>query len=744
MIDINLLNFITYKKTYNIDGFFNTERKLLPVYLTFEHDFFNVRFDEKEICNQYIGVLMNKELEYTDDNIKCLYNVYSYNQNHFIELIDVKLVDKNILDIPDVINNIPVISISLSDTLNNNLIKEIRIGKYLSIFGNYTGKVEQLEKIVFKEGFCGAKYIFKDIFTLSTYSNNKVIIDLKENDYYIIKNDLLVTKDYKTLIRVLNNTDTYIEEGVEEILADAFPVTYNFNNKINFPSSLKRIEDGAIRDDDSIVFINNKYPSNLEYGSLISLNNDIKIKEDKLYISNNIKELSESLIIDLRGYDMEDTPYFTFKNNLLLSKDETILYRVLNDKVSNIIIPSSIKKIHKNAFNLRDNLETIELSNDSKIKDSLLTIAKQYNINIINKENIDINKEMIVEVCFDYDGLKNDICKYRSSIPLKVGDIVLVPYGYHNYTRQGVVHKVNSSWTGYMKLKEVIKKVDQVYKYTKETDNKYFDFKDLNNGTVEITQHEPLEKIRELTIPLCEGYKIIIPKNAFSNCKINKLIINKNVVLIEEDAFKDCTIMKVDIDCNQSFDVIKDKTIQSLIVLKEIKKKKIKAKLSENNIDFVINNYELYGHLFKNKTCPELFFNKDVVKVEKIEDANHRIYLAVQLIERMKNNKYDDNIVFWINKVINENYETLWHELDEYYGSLKGLDISRETFNYIISDNVIPLSISFYTCIRIIHKMYKFYSDDIKNFKIWDIIKESCLQAKNHYYLKRIDEILKS
>ena len=744
MTDINLLNFITYKKTFNIDGFLNTERKLLPVYLTFEHDFFNVRFDEKEICNQSIGVLMQKELEFNNDNIKCLYNVYSYNQNNFIELIDVKLVNKDILDIPDVINNIPVISILLSDTLNNNLIKEIRIGKYLSVFGNYSDKVDSVEKIVIKEGFSGSKYIFKDLFTLISYSNNNVEINLEKNNYYIIENNLLITKDNKTLIRVLDNRDVDIKEGIEEILVDAFPVTYNFKNKINFPSSLKRIEDGAIRDDDSIVFINNKYPNNLEYGSLISLNNDIKIKEDKLYISNNIKELSESLIIDLRGYDMEDTPYFTFKNNLLLSKDETILYRVLNDKVSNIIIPSSINKIHKNAFNLRDNLETIELSKDSKIKDSLLTIAKQYNINLINKENIDINKEMIVEVCFDYDGLKNDICKYRSSIPLKVGDIVLVPYGYHNYTRQGVVHKVNSSWTGYMKLKEVIKKVDQVYKYNKETDNKFFDFKDLNNGTVEITQHEPLEKIRELTIPLCEGYKIIIPKNAFSNCKINKLIINKDVILIEEDAFNNCVISKLEIECDQSFNVIKDKTVRSLLALKEIKKKKVKSKLNDNIIDFVINNYNLYGHLLKNKSCPELFFYNDIIQVDKVADTNHKIYLAVQIIERIPYKKYDETIISWVNKVINENYEVLWKELDEYYGSLKGLDISNDTYKYLLKDNVVPSEISYYVCTSIINKMHKFYSRDLKDYKVWNILKHSCRYMKDNYYLKKIDKFLNS
>lgn len=313
------------------------------------------------------------------------YQYYSY------QIDDVNIISlwnvipcNGVLEIPDDINGIPVMSVGLDYSLTQDSIKKIIIGNNLVYITNYSKCINDLSTVVIKKDYSGTGTALAGFIT-SFIRNSVHTIDFEfENDSnYKIKNKCLVSKDEKDLFLILERDNIIIPDKVEHIHSKAFMSNAKVTSIIKWPSSLKIIDNLSFNKYSfAKLLARNPLPNTLEVlnGSTV-LN---FISNNELYISKNIKIIDVNIIEHLEDVNSIKVDYyneyFIYENKFLLSKDKKNLILCLDKKNKNVLfVPESIENIWINAFDLTKSIKTIVLKNKNETLIKQIEDCNKYN-----------------------------------------------------------------------------------------------------------------------------------------------------------------------------------------------------------------------------------------------------------------------------------------------------------------------------------------------------------------------------
>lgn len=330
----------------------------------------------------------NEKLDYdtsllyavTDKNEVCILDYYG---------------KEEVLEIPDFINNKPVIEIfSLCQENSNDVLEKVIINKNLSViqsdafrgFRNLEFQVDA-ENLYFRD-FDGSLY-------------NK---DMTEILYaYGLGNENGSSFSYNKYIDL---PDTVTTIGSYSFYASRI-------GSLNLSSDITRIEDHAFHYAHcSIKFLEN----NIEYiGDYAFSDADVST----FSIGKNVSYIGENAF-SLSTYDItvdEDNPYYCLENNLLMSKDKKILYKGNSIDNAAIYIPDTIETIKNYAFKGSFPKEVYIPASVKNIEEkALITSARQYivddnNPNYASEQGtlMNKNKDKIIRFCKSSSGDKEGL-----------------------------------------------------------------------------------------------------------------------------------------------------------------------------------------------------------------------------------------------------------------------------------------------------------------------------------------------
>ena len=149
-----------------------------------------------------------------------IYDIFIVDNFEFAWL-DNFIPENEIFEVPDEINGIPVLAVSVDSSKKLDFIKKIIIGNNLIFATNY---LKQLNKVVIKKEYnCGVKFLVELIKDFISLSDCLVDIDIEEGSFYKMVDDYLVSSDEKNLYLITKEVnDIIIPEKVEHIHSEAF------------------------------------------------------------------------------------------------------------------------------------------------------------------------------------------------------------------------------------------------------------------------------------------------------------------------------------------------------------------------------------------------------------------------------------------------------------------------------------------------------------------------------------------
>ena len=201
-------------------------------------------------------------------------------------------------------------------------------------------------------------------FPQNTYTEIKVN---PENEYFVVIDNNLYSKDGKVLYKSLDAGNIVIKDGVENIVLGAFYTDGRITG-ITLPES----------------FIGDQY---IEYNVFPTLN--------YLYLPKNVKSFYKYMYKQVKNIEVSsDNPYFkSINNEYVLSKDGTELYWVKSD-LQDVKIPETVKVIK--GYALQESKATYV-----KLPDSVTEIGTYVTyMSNIQKLEISSNIEKIVSYAF--------------------------------------------------------------------------------------------------------------------------------------------------------------------------------------------------------------------------------------------------------------------------------------------------------------------------------------------------------
>ena len=159
---------------------------------------------------------------------------------------------------------------------------------------------------------------------------------------------------------------------------------------------------------------------------------------------------------------------------------------------------------------------------------------------------------------------------------------------------RGVVVEVDTPFSGFVENLDIISKVlsyDSDYNPNQVPD--YLEIIDVDNKTLKVNKKGKLKKFKELKIPSFEDKDVIIIKEAFKNCTISKLIIECRIVKVEKGAFEGTKIKKIEGYKNVPYNAIEDEIFRLNVARMALKD--YKPGSSKNYLAGEIFNNDLYA-----------------------------------------------------------------------------------------------------------------------------------------------------
>ncbi len=275
----------------------------------------------------------------------------------------------------------PVLYISLHSSMEKRAkpIKEIVVGGSILNISRITKLLTNLEKITITEDVSLPLDSILFYLRLSQYSKNNIKYEFPKSLGLIIKDKCILSYDEKELYSWLGkNEDIVIPQSVEIMHESSLPKTVKSTDKIVWPKKLKVVEDRAFVMSGIDFYKHHQFPKTIEFAGdccfLCSYdyykNAPVYVEKDKLFITNNISELSESLVAKIVANNVAPSKNFIYKDGLLLSKDGTILYKAISklNAEKEIIVPVGVERVYRYAFKLKNNLHSIVINNSDLVK----------------------------------------------------------------------------------------------------------------------------------------------------------------------------------------------------------------------------------------------------------------------------------------------------------------------------------------------------------------------------------------
>lgn len=288
--------------------------------------------------------------EYTVTDIR-IYGGYYVTKNNS-ELLKCKYPNIEEIVLPDTIYNI-------TDLYSFSNLKRINIPK---------NTVIRRSKKYFTE-----TYYYDPEFTggLSYCPNLKLSLD-PENPYYSYKNDMLLSKDGKTLFISFNSENNIeIPDGVETVL-DRGGYGFESVENVKFPNTLKYIGDYA--------FFNSKITK-------ITFPNSVKKIKDSAFLDSNLKEIKFGKNLTYIGMSAFRNCK-SLKAITLPKKLKTIDYYAFEKckSLKQVKIPSKNIVIQYDAFAGCRKLKTVKINSARKIETEAFSGCKMLSKVIINNK----------------------------------------------------------------------------------------------------------------------------------------------------------------------------------------------------------------------------------------------------------------------------------------------------------------------------------------------------------------------
>lgn len=337
------------------------------------------------------------------NNIEELNKYYEYKEdNKGIVLTSFKGNNKKI-EVPGKIGEKIVYKIASSCFNTEDLLTDVIINE----------GIEEIEEEAFNRCYAlnsvslpsSLKKLENNAFSIA-YSLKSISLN-KDNQHFTIEDNILYSKDYKELYRVLpksnfNNGELKVKEGVETIKGGAFDSTY-YLTSIYFPSTLKKIESLAFID--SYTLKNVYFNEGLE---TIECDAFFNCGFKTIYLPSSLKELTGNPFVNCLFLEEVNIPssnnYFLSNkenNYSIFSKDLSKLYYVsssINFNISNniLFLPISLKEIASFAISYNSSLSYIFLSSNISYMDKYSIYNNSYLNGVIVDENTKgLNKEAI-------------------------------------------------------------------------------------------------------------------------------------------------------------------------------------------------------------------------------------------------------------------------------------------------------------------------------------------------------------
>ena len=356
---------------------------------------------------------------YDREDCRYAYVVHTYIHNH-------------ILSIPDEIDGYPVYVLRLASDVKDNIIDKIILGKSLLKIVRLTKVISSLNEIVIPENYEGPNFVISDMLAFRAYSKCSIKLTDKRNSL-IITNQYITSKDEKELLSLTTDESVKLPDNIEVIKNNARLDTFKKSSTIEWPKSLIKIEDSGIKMTlrSTDFGRHHPFPKTLEYVSACTFRHvgnmtDLDcypavIVDNTLYIASNVKDFSDEVLFHLRCKEAKGNKHIIFENDLLLSKDRTILFKVLGKEgITNIIIPKEVKTIRNHALDSKRSLKTIVLLNNDE--NLIKQIGDKYKIVINNDTKKDSDNSKGLKIDSFKNGCKISECDSRDKLTLDIKD----------------------------------------------------------------------------------------------------------------------------------------------------------------------------------------------------------------------------------------------------------------------------------------------------------------------------------
>ncbi len=546
--------------------------------------------------------------------IKYFTNIHILSINYLTEIINNLDNKKTITELElNIKNNKFNIYIKQLDNINKVkhyiIFNNINLAKY---------EIDNLIKLIEEINIYDEKTLLSDTSKNNINQNKITILDIYKKIYKKYENtiDLFINyivtifnytyENYIELTKYFKNNDLIIDLYVEIVKKYLSKENINFNELIQFNNNYFKLEIlNKYLDNINIKYNNNKLDDfNYIFKNNITINkkyNNIINKYTKYSIYNDYTNLND-LFSELYNGN------YKFKNNNLDNKNLEYIYQILKDFYK-------IEKTFINIIILDADLDTINY-NLTNLLDKDYKIDKNQGINIdyINKTKTIVNKEEFKKMPNLYKKFKNDIyiSNYHTIINI------------HNYNLKDKFDKLELLLkTQYL----LIFKLNGIFYIMQDNLNSIFI---KHNKINTLLQNKPKYYI--------ENYNSILEHNIIQNIEKQNMLESYN--------------NKIALDY-KNISNIDNLELKNLIINK-IKKEIITNKKSKSeNIELIIKIIidEIYKYI---KKVNNIEFTSEIylTYISNISSLTYKI-------RKELNDKYDDNILFNIDNILDNIYSNI-------------------------------------------------------------------------------------
>jgi hypothetical protein len=564
--------------------------------------------------NNSVDLENNNSLSKIQKLIKYFTNIHILSINYLTEII-------NNLDNKETINKLEV---NIKNNKFNTYIKELNKNnknEHYIIFNNINlakYEIDKLIKLINEINIYDEKTLLSDTSKNNINQNKITILDIykKINKKYENTIELFINyivtifnytyENYIELTKYFKNNDLIIDLYVEIVKKYLSKENINFNELIQFNNNYFKLDTlNKYLDNINIKYNNNKLDDfNYIFKNNITINkkyNNIINKYTKYSIYKDYSNLND-LFSELYNGN------YKFKNNNLDKKNLEYIYQILKDFYK-------IEKTFVNIIILDADLDTITY-NLTNLLDKDYQIDKNQGINIdyINKTKTIVNKEEFKKMPNLYKKFKNDIyiSNYHTIINI------------HNYNLKDKFDKLELLLkTQYL----LIFKLNGIFYIMQDNLNSIFI---KHNKINTLLQNKPKYYI--------ENYNSILEHNIIQNIEKQNMLESYN--------------NKIALDY-KNISNIDNLELKNLIINK-IKKEIITNKKSKSeNIELIIKIIidEIYKYI---KKVNNIEFTSEIylTYISNISSLTYKI-------RKELNDKYDDNILFNIDNILDNIYSNI-------------------------------------------------------------------------------------